>query len=63
MANFVPSDPKALEEGYQAGRRGLTPADNPYPEVTHEAIAWAIGFSDGRKKRPQIVGSSPSAKS
>jgi hypothetical protein len=23
-----------------------------YPQATHEAIAWAIGFVDGRKKAP-----------
>jgi hypothetical protein len=63
MANFTPLDAAALEEGYQAGRRGLTIADNPYPPVMCEAIAWAIGFADGRKKRLQVVGGSPSAKS
>jgi hypothetical protein len=56
-------DSTALEEGYRAGRRGLTPADNPYPELSHQGIAWVIGFADGRKKRLQVVGGSPSAKS
>jgi ribosome modulation factor len=63
MANFTPLDSRALEEGYRAGRRGLTPADNPYPAVMCEAIAWLIGFADGRKKRLQVVGGSPSLKS
>jgi hypothetical protein len=54
-------DSTALEEGYRAGRRGLTPADNPYPELSHQGIAWVIGFADGRKKRLQVVGGSPSA--
>jgi ribosome modulation factor len=63
MANFTPLDSRAFDEGYHAGRRGLAVADNPYPEATHQGIAWVIGFADGRRKRPQIVGGSASAKS
>jgi hypothetical protein len=48
---------------YHAGRRGLTVAHNPYPEATHQGIAWVIGFAHGRKKRPQVVGGSPRLKS
>jgi ribosome modulation factor len=63
MANFTPLDSRAFDEGYQAGRRGLTVAHNPYPEATHQGIAWVIGFAHGRKKRPQVVGGSPRLKS
>ena len=51
----IPLDPAIRREGYLAGRRGLTPEDNPYPVATREALAWGIGLIDGRRKRLEIV--------
>ena len=34
---------KAWQEGYRAGRRGCTGADNPYEGDCREARAWVVG--------------------
>ena len=48
-------DSKALREGYLAGRRGRTGADNPYEGKTREACAWLTGMLYGSMKRLKIV--------
>ena len=53
----IPLDPALRREGYLAGRRGLTPEDNPYPVATREALAWGIGLLDGRRKQLTIIAS------
>ena len=49
-ANVLPifRNSKARREGYLAGRRGSTGADNPYKGETREACAWLTGMLDGR---------------
>ena len=56
MPHFVLLDLSVLNEGYLAGRRGLTDADNPYPVGTRDAIAWVRGFMKGPKSAPQGCG-------
>ena len=51
------SSERARDEGFAAGRRGLTNAANPYQGDTDEARAWVLGLLDGRSKRLWIVGS------
>ena len=51
----IPLDPKALREGYLAGRRGITGEANPYQVGTHEALAWGIGWVTGQKKQLRVV--------
>jgi hypothetical protein len=46
---------KALREGYLAGRRGCTGADNPHKGETREACAWLMGMLDGSAKRLKVV--------
>jgi hypothetical protein len=38
-----------------AGRRGLTSADNSYEPDTREDRAWLRGLSDGRMRRLTVV--------
>ena len=45
----------AWQEGYDAGRRGLTLDANPYCVGTAEAQAWQYGLIEGRAKRPKVV--------
>ena len=56
-ADVIPifRDSKARREGYLAGRRGCTGADNPYKGETREACAWLMGMLDGSMKRLKIV--------
>ena len=51
----IPLDAVIRREGYLAGRRGLTEKDNPYPDVTREALTWHLGMLDGRNKRLHVV--------
>jgi hypothetical protein len=51
----IPLDSAIRREGYLAGRRGRLPDDNPYPVATREALAWGIGFVEGRRKRLTVV--------
>ena len=46
---------KARREGYLAGRRGCTGADNPYKGETREACAWLMGMLEGSAKRLKVV--------
>jgi hypothetical protein len=40
----IPRDTKARHEGYLAGRRGLTGADNPYLGDSRAAQDWLMGL-------------------
>jgi ribosome modulation factor len=46
---------QAFHDGYVAGRRGRTGADNPYKSGTREARAWLKGLLHGRAKRLMLV--------
>ena len=60
-ATIVLIDPNVRREGYLAGRRGLRSADNPYPFLTREALAWELGRHDGWRRPLRVVASaSPS---
>ena len=48
-------DSKARRDGYLAGRRGGTGADNPFKGETREACAWLMGMLEGRAKRLKVV--------
>jgi hypothetical protein len=50
----VAQDPKAWQEGFNAGRRGL-PRKNPYPSGSDEALAWISGFLEGKAKPLRTV--------
>ena len=56
-ANVVPflRDSNARREGYLAGRRGCTGADNPYRGETREACAWLMGMLDGRGRQLTVA--------
>ena len=45
----------AWQEGYAAGRRGLTLDTNPYHVGTAEAQAWQYGLIEGRAKSLKVV--------
>jgi ribosome modulation factor len=51
----IPRDTKARREGYFAGRRGRSDADNPYNAETRRAREWTSGLLDGRTKRLALV--------
>jgi hypothetical protein len=51
----VAEDSKARREGYLAGRRGCTGADNPYKGETRKACSWLMGMLEGRAKRLKVV--------
>jgi hypothetical protein len=42
-------------EGYLAGRRGCTGADNPYENDSRKAQAWIMGLLDGRQRQLTVV--------
>jgi hypothetical protein len=46
----VPLIGKAWQEGYEAGKRGLPGAANPYPLGTDASIAWHSGRFKGQTK-------------
>jgi hypothetical protein len=46
---------KARREGYLAGRRGCTGADNPYKGETREAGAWLMGMLAGRGRQLTVA--------
>ena len=48
-------DVSAWQEGYRAGRRGRTGADNPYDGDCRERRAWFRGLLEGRTKQLAIV--------
>jgi hypothetical protein len=48
----TPLDPRALREGFLAGRRGITGEANPYQVGTHEAL-WQKKAASGRGRRSQ----------
>jgi hypothetical protein len=48
-------DSEAGRQGYHAGRRDRTPADNPYDLDSREGRAWLWGLSEGRKRRLTVV--------
>jgi hypothetical protein len=48
-------DPQAWQEGYVAGRRGLTGMANPYPAGGTQGLSWQAGLRKGRTKRLGIV--------
>jgi len=54
VARF-PRDSEARQRGYRAGRRGLTPDDNPYDIDSCEARVWLWGLSEGRRRRLTLV--------
>ena len=45
----------AWQEGYDAGRHGLTLDANPYHVGTAEAQAWQYGVIEGRAKGLEVV--------
>ena len=45
---------QAWHEGYAAGRRGLTAAENPYPLGSGPAVEWLSGLAAGRTK-PRLM--------
>lgn len=45
----------AHRQGYLAGRRGCTGADNPYENDSREARAWIMGLLDGRTRQLTVV--------
>jgi len=47
--------PDAYRNGYLAGRRGCTGADNPYENDRREARAWIMGLFDGRQRQLTVV--------
>ena len=46
---------KAWQEGYAAGRRGLSAVANPYAAGTPERRAWLSGLCAGRAKPRRLV--------
>jgi hypothetical protein len=48
-------DAQVWQEGYNAARRGVSWAANPYPIGSVRALAWHKGFAEGRTKRLQMV--------
>ena len=46
---------KPWQEGYAAGRRGLTLDANPYHVATTEAQAWQYGLIEGRAKSLKVA--------
>ena len=46
--------PKAWQEGFTAGRRGL-PRKNPYPHGSDEDLAWLSGYLEGKAKPLRAV--------
>jgi ribosome modulation factor len=48
-------EPKARQQGYVAGRRGLGCVANPYPTHTAEAQDWQLGWRYGQTKPLRLV--------
>lgn len=44
-------DPKAWEEGFEAGESGRLMSRCPYPAATTEAWSWHSGWIEGDAKR------------
>ena len=44
-------DPKAWEEGFEAGESARLPVRCPYPAGTTQAWSWHSGFVEGDAKR------------
>jgi len=51
----IPRETKARSEGYFAGRRGRSDADNPYNAETRRAREWTRGLLDGRQRQLTVV--------
>ena len=43
------------DEGYRAGRRGRSEADNPYLRGSRKAQAWSMGLSDGLTRQLTLI--------
>jgi hypothetical protein len=43
-------DAKSWQEGFAAGRRGLTGDAKPYPHESERALAWYSGLIEGNTK-------------
>ena len=54
---------KAWQEGYAAGKQGLTLDANPYPVATVEAQAWQYGLIEGRAESSEADGAQGTSRS
>lgn len=48
---MIRQDPKAWQEGYDAGKRGEPLSSCPYPVKSDEALAWSSGYIEGKAAR------------
>jgi ribosome modulation factor len=46
---------RARQEGYVAGRRGLSEDANPYESGSDQARAWKFGLINGRNKPLRLL--------
>jgi hypothetical protein len=56
-------DARSWDEGYRAGRRGLSLAARRYPVGTTESWSWSSGYIEGdaarlKKRQPSLDGTS-----
>jgi len=51
----IPQEAEARRQGFFAGRRGSTGAENPYAIDSREARAWIMGLLDGRTRQLTVV--------
>jgi ribosome modulation factor len=55
-AKDAKENPRAWEEGYQAGRHGLARGANPYPTGSDNAQLWIAGYLKGVAEIRNLAG-------